>query len=480
MKSMDFIHNLFLLSGSSVFIVLAGCSAKQKPSVNVGGQKPNVVFIMADDLGIGDVGCYGQERIKTPAIDALAAQGMKFTQYYSGSTVSAPSRCVLLTGKHTGHSYVRGNKGYKADDGRYYDLNLASEEVTVGEIFKEKDYTTACVGKWGLGGPSGVGHPNRQGFDYFFGYLGQGNAHCYYPTLLFENNSPVLLDHQVYSHDMIMNKALDFIDKHADKPFFLLLTPTIPHADLIVPDNELFDYDGKFEEIPYLGNGYTPQDKPRATFAAMVSRLDRDVQRVVDLLKKKNVLDNTIIIFTSDNGTHKEGGHDPRYFDSNGPFRGMKRDLYEGGIRTPFIVKWPGVVAPGSVSYHESAFWDFMPTVCDLIGAPVPENTDGLSYLPTLTGNGEQKQHDYLYFEFHERGGKQAVIKDRWKLIRLQVNTPEKETYELYNLNADPGEIADVARWYPEKVQELKQIMISSRTTNENWKFTFEKQGTNE
>lgn len=480
MKSMDFIYDLFLLGGSPVFIVLAGCSSKQEQSPNVVGQKPNVVFIMADDLGIGDLGCYGQERIKTPAIDALAAQGMKFTQHYSGSTVSAPSRCVLLTGKHTGHSYVRGNKGYKADDGRYYDLNLAPEEVTVGEIFQEKDYITACVGKWGLGGPSAAGHPNSQGFDYFFGYLGQGNAHCYYPTQLFENNDPVLLDNQVYSHDMIMNKALDFLDKHADKPFFLLLTPTIPHADLIVPDNELFGYDDKFEEIPYCGDAYISQNKPRAVFAAMVSRLDRDVQRIIDLLKKKNVLDNTIIIFTSDNGTHKEGGHDPLYFDSNGPFRGMKRDLYEGGIRTPFIVKWPGVVAPGSVSYHESAFWDFMPTICDLIGASVPPGTDGLSYLPALTGKGEQKQHDYLYFEFHERGGKQAVIKDRWKLIHLQVNNPEKETYELYELNADPGEIANVAFWYPEKVQELKQIMAASRTTNENWKFTFEKQRTNE
>lgn len=466
-----------LITGFAIIPVIASsCSSQknEKEESNVSSRKPNIVFIMADDLGIGDLGCYGQDRIKTPAIDNLAKKGMKFTQHYSGSTVSAPSRCVLLTGKHTGHSYIRGNKGYKAEDGRHYDLNLAPEEVTLGEVLKTKDYVTACVGKWGLGGPSGIGHPNNQGFDYFFGYLGQGNAHRYYPTQLFENNEPVMLNKEVYSHDMIMNKALDFIDKNADKPFFLYLTPTIPHADLIVPNNELFDYDGKFEEVPYPGTGYTAQPKPRATFAAMVSRLDRDVQRVVDLLEKKGVLENTIIVFTSDNGTHKEGGHDPRYFDSNGPFRGTKRDLYEGGIRTPFIVRWDKEIKPGAVSYHESTFWDLMPTICDITGASVPEGIDGISYLPTLTGKGSQQKHDYLYYEFHEQGGKQCVIKDRWKLIRLQVNNPNKTHYELYNLTTDPGEIANVVNLYPEKVKELQAIMEKSRTTNENWKFSFE------
>lgn len=436
---------------------------------------PNVVFIMADDLGIGDLGCYGQDRIKTPAIDALAKQGMKFTQHYSGSTVSAPSRCVLLTGKHTGHSFIRGNKGYKAEDGRSYDLNLEDKEITVGEIFKTQNYVTACIGKWGLGGPSAEGHPNKQGFDYFFGYLGQGNAHRYYPTQLFENNTPVMLNKKVYSHDMIMDKALAFLNDNANKPFFLYLTPTIPHADLIVPNNELFDYNEKFQEVPFPGMGYTRQEKPRATFAAMVTRLDRDVQRVIDLLETKGILDNTIIIFTSDNGTHKEGGHDPRYFDSNGPFRGNKRDLYEGGIRTPFVVKWGNVIPAESISYQVSTFWDFMPTICELIGAKVPNGIDGISYLPTLTGKGKQKQHDYLYYEFHEEGGKQAVIKNGWKLIHLQVNNPQKEHYELYNLNADPGEIANVVKLYPQKVDEFKKIMKNARKTNVHWKFAFEK-----
>lgn len=464
-------NKLFLLSGSVLAINFAYATTMTATEKT---KTPNVIFILADDLGIGDLGCYGQDRIKTPAIDNLAKTGMKFTQHYSGSTVSAPSRCVLLTGKHTGHSYIRGNKSYKGEDGRIYDMNLKDSEITLGEIFKTKDYVTACVGKWGLGGPSGEGHPNNQGFDYFFGYLGQRNAHNYYQKQLFENNTPVMLDGKTYTHDLIMDKALDFIDKNSKNTFFLYLTPTIPHADIIVPNNELLGYDGKFQEKPFKGNGYVAQEKPRATFAAMVTRLDRGVKELIDLLERKGISNNTIIVFSSDNGTHVEGGHDPRYFDSNGPFRGNKRDLYEGGIRTPFIVKWPNVIKPGSVSYHVSAFWDFMPTMCEIIESPIPENIDGISFLPTLMGKGKQKQHDYLYYEFHEQGGKQAIIKDRWKLIRLQVNNPSKETYELYNLNSDPSEIANVAGLYPQKVKELKKIMKDARTNNNNWKFTFE------
>lgn len=439
-------------------------------------KSPNVIFILADDLGIGDLGCYGQNRIKTPSIDYLAANGMKFTQHYSGSTVSAPSRCVLLTGKHTGHSFIRGNKSYIGNDNRKYDLNLADEEVTIGEIFKSKNYTTACIGKWGLGGPNDEGHPNNQGFDYFFGYLGQANAHNYYPNQLFENNTPVFLNNKVYSHDLIIDKAIDFLNKNYDKQFFLYLTPTIPHQTLIVPENDFYDYDGKFDEPATKGKKYKKDSKPRTTFASMVTRLDYGIQNIINLLIEKNILDNTLIIFTSDNGTHKEGGHDPIYFDSNGPFRGIKRDLYEGGIRTPFIAYWPSIIKPGSISYHESAFWDFMPTICDIIGAKKPKDIDGISYLPTLTGNGKQKKHKNLYFEFHEHGGKQAIIKDRWKLIRLDVNNPQKEKYELYNLNADPAEIANVYSLYPEKVKELKNLMNKSHSKNKNWLFSFEEE----
>lgn len=466
-------RSIFLNSGFFLSIL---------PALSIHGSEsdskalPNVIFILADDLGIGDLGCYGQKRIKTPAIDRLAENGMKFTQHYSGSTVSAPSRCVLLTGKHTGHAFIRGNKGYRAEDGRMYDMNLASDEVTVAELFKKQNYTTACIGKWGLGGPSGEGHPNNQGFDYFFGYLGQGNAHSYYPDRLFENNTPVILGNKVYSHDLIIGKALDFLEKQGDNPFFLYLTPTIPHASLTVPENDYMGYDRCLsEDVPFPAGHYSRQDKPHAAFAAMVSRLDRDVQRLIDLLDRKGILDNTIIIFTSDNGTHVEGGHDPMYFDSNGPFRGTKRDLYEGGIRTPFIVSWPSVVQPGTVSFHISTFWDFLPTVCELINVSTPPNIDGISYLPTLQGLNKQKQHENLYFEFHEQGGKQAIICDRWKLVRLNVNQPSIERYELYNLNADPGETSDVAVMYPEKVQQMKKIMFTSHIKNKNWKFIYEK-----
>lgn len=434
---------------------------------------PNVIYILADDLGIGDLGCYGQKIIKTPGIDKLAENGMRFIQHYSGSTVSAPSRCSLLTGKHTGNAYIRGNKGYKHTDGFKYDLPLAASEVTVAEIFKQKNYQTACFGKWGLGGPESEGRPQNKGFDYFFGYLGQGDAHSYYPIHLFENDTKIPLNKKVYSHDLIMEKAFEYIDKKGDKPFFMYLTPTIPHAELIVPEGEMMGYDGKFPETSFVNKGgsYGSQDQPRATYAAMVSRLDRDVQRLVDLLKKKGIYKNTIIFFSSDNGIHKEGGMDPDFFDSNGPFRGSKRDLYEGGIRTPFIVQWPEVITKASISYHPSAFWDFLPTMAELIGVKVPSDIDGKSFLPTLTGKGKQKKHDSFYFEFHEQGGKQAIIKGDWKLIKLNVNKPQETTLELYNIKHDAAEIANVANQFPEKVKELIVLMEKEHTMNENWNF---------
>jgi len=465
--------NVFLPVGM-MFLPLSGLANKNiEQKVK---SQPNIIFILADDLGIGDVGCYGQKIIKTPAIDSLAANGMRFIQHYSGSTVSAPSRCSLLTGKHTGHTFIRGNKGYTHTDGFDYDLPLASSETTVAELFKQNNYQTACFGKWGLGGPESEGRPQNQGFDYFFGYLGQGDAHSYYPPHLFENDTKMLLDGKVYSHDLIMSKALDYINKSASKPFFLYLTPTIPHAELRVPEGELMGFDGKFPEIPFVSKGgsYGSQTQPHATYAAMVTRLDRDVQRIVDLLKEKGIYKNTIIIFTSDNGAHKEGGNDPDFFDSNGAFRGYKRDLYDGGIRAPFIVQWPSVVPKGSISYHVSAFWDFLPTACDIIGTKAPKGIDGISFLPTITGEGKQKNHASLYFEFHEQGGRQAIIKDGWKLIRLNVNNSDKTKIELYNTHQDPAEVANVAKQYPEKVIELTALMDKQRTENKNWNFTTE------
>ncbi|WP_321996603.1 arylsulfatase [Draconibacterium orientale] len=460
-----------------VFSFILGFSFLNSKVASAQNNTPvNVIYIMADDLGIGDVGVYGQDVIKTPAIDALAKNGMVFTQHYSGSTVCAPSRCTIMTGKHTGHSFVRGNKGVTASDGVKYDYPMAGNEITVAELMKQKNYQTACVGKWGLGGPNSEGHPNKQGFDYFFGYLGQGNAHRYYPEFLYENEEKIKLKKEVYSHSLIMDKALEFIDRSADKPFFLYLTPTIPHADIDIPEELIGDYDGKFHEIPHPdGQHYIAQQKPKAVYAAMVSLLDKDVQRIMDLLDEKGVLENTMVIFTSDNGNHKEGGHLPNHFDSNGPFRGWKRDLYDGGIRAPFIVHWPAKVKAGSVSYHVSAFWDFLPTMCDLIDVKVPESVDGISYLPAITGETKQKEHDYLYWEFHEQGGKQAVLKDNWKLIRLNVNKPEQESYELYNLTHDPGECFNVLDQYPEKVSDLKETLFNSHETSEIYKFKTEK-----
>jgi arylsulfatase A-like enzyme len=364
---------------------------------------PNVVLIMADDMGIGDAGCYGQKIIKTPNIDKLAASGVQFMHHYSGSTVSAPSRCALMTGKHTGHAFVRGNKAVVSESGTF-DLAIPANEVTVAELFKQKGYATACVGKWGLGGPKTEGSPVNQGFDYFFGYLGQAAAHRFYPEFLYENEEKFPLNGK-YSHYVIVEKGLQFIEANADKPFFAYFAITPPHADLDIPD--LGIYDKKFPETPFINpvdfpnesksfRGYKTQHQPRAAYAAMVSEVDRNVGQVVALLKEKGILDQTIIIFTSDNGVHNVGGYDPDFFDSNGPFRGFKRDLYEGGIRTPFIVSWKDKIREPRYSYHISTFWDFLPTVAELIGVKNPAGINGISYLPELLGNfKKQKQHTY-------------------------------------------------------------------------------------
>lgn len=444
--------------------------AEEMPS-----SRPNIVYILADDLGIGDLGCYGQQVIKTPAIDQLARDGMRFTNHYAGTTVSAPSRCSLLTGKHTGHTWIRGNLPGLPGDIPGYDMPLASSEITLADVLKQADYATACVGKWGLGGPGSMGAPDKHGFDYFFGYLGQGNAHKYYPAFLWENDRKIQLDKKVYSHDMIVEKALEFIDRSADKPFLLFFTPTLPHAELIVPPGELGEYDGMFEERPFVnknGKGYCSQPKPRATYAAMVSRLDRAVELIVEKLREKGLLENTIILFSSDNGVHAEGGHDPDFFASHSLYRGIKRDMYDGGIHTPLIVRWDRVVKPGTLSDHQSAFWDFMPTVCEITGLPVPKKTDGISMLPTLTGKGSQKTHDYLYFEFHERGGRQCLItRDNWKIVRLNINKG-KQTVELYNLNEDPSEKNNVLNKYPALAKKLLEKMRKARTRNPYWNFS--------
>lgn len=459
---------------STLLLVPVACQSENvQDNGKVPMQTPNIVYIMADDLGIGDLGCYGQQQIKTPCIDGLARNGMMFMRHYSGSSISAPSRCTLLTGKHTGHAAIRGNKPVTLADGEKYDTPLPVKEVTVAKLLKQKNYRTACIGKWGMGGPDSEGHPNRHGFDYFYGYLGQGHAHSYYPPFLFENNEKIMLEKKHYSHNLIVEKALDFIDKNAEHPFFLYFSPTIPHAELAVPEENMQQYEGQFQEKPFAGGHYCAQPKPRAAYAAMVTLLDTNVGQIIELLKRKGVYENTIIIFTSDNGVHKEGGHDPEYFNSNAGLRGIKRDFYEGGIRTPFIVEWPGMIAPGSRNQHVSAFWDFLPTVCDITGISTPHDIDGISYLPVLKGL-EQPEHDYLYYEFYEKQGTQAVIQDDWKLISLQVNAPKKTHYELYNLKTDPKEQHNVAVLHPDRVEQLKALIKQAHTKNPIFNYNFE------
>lgn len=456
---------------TSALPLVANAQKKSAPAQPEHKSQPNVIFFLTDDLGIGDVGCYGQRTIPTPNIDSMARSGMQFMQHYSGSTVSGPSRCVLMTGMHTGHSATRGNFSRRDPNGIVYDYPISDSVLTVAEIFKQAGYTTAITGKWGLGAVNDQGSPNRQGFDYFFGYETHIDAHKAYPTHLWENEKRIELNKQHYADELIITKAEEFISKNSDKPFFLYFATALPHAELLVPEDELTPFDGQFTETPYKGEWYCSQPKPRATFAAMVARIDNNVGRMVKLLKEKGIYDNTIIIFSSDNGTHLEGGHDPYYFSSNSLYRGTKRDLYEGGIRTPFIVQWPAKIKAGSVSYHVSAFWDFMPTMCEVTGVPRPDNMDGISYLPTLTGKGEQPEHQYLYWEFHEYGGKQAVLKDGWKLIKLNVGKTEKSYYELYNLDSDPKELRNVASQFQWKVLELRTIMESARIEHPVWHF---------
>ncbi len=441
-----------------------------------GRQKPNIIYILADDLGYGDLGCYGQRRIQTPNIDAMAAEGVRFTQHYAGSTVCAPSRCALMTGLHTGHCRIRGNKR----------TPLLPEDVTVAERMKEAGYATGLIGKWGLGEPGTTGVPNKQGFDYFFGYLNQRAAHNYYPDYLWENDKKIRLPNEVeyiqlgrgglpggvstnkavYSHDLFVEKALDFIQAKKDEPFFLYLALTIPHANNEAGDAGM--------EVPELG-AYKDTDWPEAqkAHAAMISRMDADVGKILRQLAVLGIDENTVVMFTSDNGPHAEGGNDPAFNHSSGPLRGIKRDLYEGGIRVPFIVRWPGTIKAGSESDHISGFQDILPTCAELGGLCAGNDIDGISMRPTLRGKtAQQKQHAYLYWEFHERGGKQAVRMGQWKAVRLNVGQHPAGPVELYDLSTDIGETKNVAAQYPEIVGKMAKIMKEARTPSADFQFS--------
>lgn len=441
--------------------------------------RPNIIFILADDLGYGDVGVYGQQKIKTPNIDALSKQGMRFTQFYSGTSVCAPSRSAFMTGQHTGHTPIRGNKETKPE-GQW---PLPENAVTVAEILKDAGYITGNFGKWGLGYIETSGNPLKQGFDRFYGYNCQAKAHNYFPDHLWDNNDRVDLKNTLtyqpqYAADMIQEKALNFLNENSSKPFFVFLSYTLPHAALQLPkgDKHFEWYKKLFNEkarkvndsawIAAGGRGYQPQAYPHAAYAAMVTKLDDYVGQVVQKLKQLNIDKNTLIVFASDNGPHVEGGNDPAFFNSGGGLRGTKRDLYEGGIRTAFIANWPGKIPAGTTSPHVGAFWDLLPTFAEFAGAQSPKNIDGISIAPVLLGNANQKQHDFLYWEFHEIGGRQAVRMGNWKGVKYKAAENPESPVQLYNLVTDRAEKDDIANQHPDVVKKIADIMQRQHVEN--------------
>lgn len=459
--------------------------ANSQKSVVKKDNRPNIVFILADDLGYGDIGINGQKLIKTPNIDRLAKQGVRFTQFYAGTSVCAPSRSALLSGQHTGHTYIRGNKGVDPEG----QAPIADSVLTVAEILQKSGYQTVAFGKWGLGPVGSEGDPNKQGFDHFFGYNCQSLAHRYYPNHLWDNGKKIVLEanenltkNKEYAPDIIQSKALDFVkNRDKNKPFFLFLPYILPHAELIVPEDSIFlYYKGKFEEQPYKGKdyginanttAYVSQAYPHATFAAMVTRLDLYVGQILDKLKAEGLDNNTLVIFTSDNGPHREGGADPVFFNSGGGFKGFKRDLYEGGIREPFIVRWTNTIQPNSTNNHIGAFWDILPTFTDIAGVKSPKNIDGISFLSSLKGRANQKTHGFLYWEFHENGGIQAVRQGNWKAVKLNAAVDKNAEIELYDLSKDPQESKNIAKLFPEKAKELSKLMNSSHTESQLFPF---------
>lgn len=439
--------------------------SQQKNNINI-KNRPNIIFILADDLGYGDLGCYGQQKILTPNLNNMATQGVRFTQHYAGSAICAPSRCSLLTGKHTGHTDIRSNKEMNSL-GEY---PILDQTVTVAEILKTQGYIIGAIGKWGLGIPGTEGTPNKQGFDYFFGFYSQKRAHSHYPNYLWENDKKIYFKNnkwkrKIYSPDLFTKKALEFISNNQKKPFFLYLPYTIPHAELSIPFKYLKKYFGKFKERPYSGGLYRPQPTPRAAYAAMVTKLDEDIGIISEHLKKLNLDNNTIIFFSSDNGPHNEGGNTPKFFNSTGGLRGIKRDLYEGGIRIPLIVKWPDEIKKAIVTDHISAFWDFLPTICDILDIKPPDNIDGISYLPTLL-NQPQKEHEYLYWELYGLKFKRAVRINNWKAIQIFNDHKNNAAIELYNLKNDPGESINSATEFPGIIEKVKNIFNKAHTSN--------------
>jgi arylsulfatase A len=466
--------------------IIIGCRSPQEGK-NLTSQTPNIIYIYADDLGYGELGSYGQEKIKTPNLDQMASEGMRFTQHYTSTPVCAPARCMLMTGKHAGHSYIRSN--YSHNGGYDYmeggQMPLPDGTTTVGHMMQDAGYVTGAIGKWGLGSYGTTGEPSKQGFDYFYGYLGQGQAHSYYPTHLRENDTwdnlgnEFFVPHKkinknasledfeefvgnVYAPDKMTEKALGFIRENKEKPFFLYLPYTIPHVALHIPaESEAYKtYEGRWDTEPYYGdNGYTPHPQPLAAYAAMITQLDMYVGQIMKQVKGLGLDENTIIMFSSDNGTTFNGGVQPEFFNSVAGLRGLKMDLYEGGIRMPFIARWPGHIPAGRVTDHISAQYDVMATLADLIGVEAPEN-DGISMMPVLLGKeDEQVKHEFLYFEFPPKGGQLAIRIGDWKGIKVGLGKNPDTKWELYNLTSDVAESNNVADQHPAIIEQLEKIL---------------------
>ncbi|MBL9206893.1 MAG: arylsulfatase [Opitutaceae bacterium] len=444
--------------------LLIGLAAIAVAALPVAGlaSPPNIIFILADDLGYGDLGVYGQEEIRTPNIDRLAAQGVRFTQFYAGSCVCAPSRNVLMTGQHSGKILLRGN----------VKLNLPAETVTVAEMLRAAGYTTGLAGKWGLGAENSAGAPTRQGFNFFFGYADQTHAHNYFPEYLIRGEERIALRNVVpsagkqgqgvatirrdYSADLIADAAVEFVTTNRDGPFFLYFASTHPHAN-----NEAGE---RGMEVPDFGSYHDrPWPDAEKGYAAMVSRLDRDVGRILAKLIELGIDDRTIVFFSSDNGPHREGGHDPARFRSSGPLRGIKRDLYEGGVRVPMIVRWPGRIPAGTTSHHIGYFGDFFATAAELAGCRTPDGLDSISLVKALTQSPGQIARSHVYWESYERGVARAVRLGRWKAVQKPY---PNGTLQLFDLSEDVAESRDVADSFPEVVAQIRRIMQVEHTSS--------------
>ncbi len=463
------ISNLGLIFSLATSLLISCTDGSRKRLV---ADRPNVIFVLVDDMGYGDLSCYGQKVFTTPSLDRMAEEGIRFNHFYCGSTVCAPSRASLLCGKHTGHASVRGNSPAQL---------MGNDELTIAKVMKQAGYKTACIGKWGIGTPPPVDDPFRKGFDYFYGYINMTHAHNLYPEFLYRNGEKVYLNNKLqvvdgknpwadrpegtgvsevkkeYAHFLFDQEAISFIERNKNEKFFLYLAYNVPHANNEKkPDGmEVTDY------YEFSEKEWPDQEKG---FAAMMRNIDNSMGMIFAKLKELEIDEKTLVIFCSDNGPHQEGGHLMEFFNSNDDLRGMKRDLYDGGIRTPFIARWPGMIKPNSVSGHIAAFWDVLPTFCDITGIKKPEGTDGISFLPAMLGKKQTETHDWLYWEFFEQGGKQAILKDEWKAIRLNVSeNPEQQVIELYDLKSDPGETKNIASENPDLIKLFNELFITAR-----------------